>query len=133
MIDNFIYPHRNGETTIPEVSLDEFSYYWFDGVARGENWKQIGDRMIAVTGEYADRVVGLVAVTMLFDIKKVITDGTQERNRATMIAQPETIGYDLDKCEGVWYGPVHMPNLSDDLIPSMAAVEDYKQWKRFHP
>lgn len=127
------YSHRNGETTIPELAPNEFTYYWFDGIAHRENWQQIGGHMIIVTGQETDRVIGLVVVAMMLDIKKFVTDGVEQRNRAVMIAEPETDGYDLAKCEGRWWGPVHVPPLSDDMLPSMAAVEDYELFKRFHP
>lgn len=133
MIENFIYPHRNGEMTLPELSEREFSHYWFDGIAHYENWRGAGE-MIVVTGGGTDRVIGLVVVAMMIDIKRPLKapDGSYIHNRATMIAEPETTGYDLDRCVGRWWGPVHVPRLSDDMFPSMAAVEDYELWKQFY-
>lgn len=127
------YSHRNGETTPPELAPKEFSYYWFDGIAHYENWQQIGEHMIVVTGQRTDRVIGLVVVAMMLDTKRFITDGVERWNRATMIAKNETEGYDLAKCDGQWWGPVSLPPLSDDMLPSFAAVEDYELFKRFRP
>jgi hypothetical protein len=127
------YSHRNGETEPPELAENEFSFYWFDGVAHYENWHKRGE-LVVVVSEAADRVVGLVVVAMLLDMKRPLqVEGRYIHNRATMIAEPETMGYDLDKCKGKWYGPVHVPPLSDDLIPSTAAVMDYAQWEKFYP
>lgn len=129
-----IYGHRNGETTPPELAENEFSYYWFDGVAHYEDWQKRGE-LVVVTGKHKDRVLGLVVVAMLIDMKRPLKTETGRyiHNHATMIAEPETNGYDLDKCEGKWWGPVSLPPLSDDLIPSMAAVLDYETWRQFQP
>lgn len=128
-----VFAKRNGETTPPELAKNEFTFYWFDGVAHYEDWKKKGD-LVVVTGKHADRVVGLVVVAMMIDMKHPLKSGTGflERNHPTMIAVPETAGYDLDKCEGRWWGPVHVPSLSHDLIPTTAAVMDYKEWKKFY-
>lgn len=131
---DFLYASRNGETTIPEVSPTSFEYYWFDGKASYEEWRQMGNRTVMVTGVHTDRVVGLVVVMMGIDIKKTIMDQKIERTKPLMIAEIETMGYDLETCEGVWYGPVHMPLKSDadDLFPSMAAIIDYEEWLKFY-
>ncbi len=123
------YAHRNGETQPPELEADEFSYYFFDGIAHYENWRGQGS-MIVVTGQGRDRVKGLVFVAMLPDIKHPARDehGQLLWNRATMIAIPETAGYDLEKCEGQWWGPVHVPFASDDLLVSMADMVDADEW-----
>lgn len=128
------YSHRNGESEPPELAEDEFSHYWFDGVAHYENWHKRGD-LILVTGKGADRVVGLVIVAKMIDMKRPIrtAEGHALRTHNTMIAEPETVGYDLEKCEGKWWGPVSVPPLSDDLIPSTAAVMDYAEWVEFYP
>jgi hypothetical protein len=128
------YTHRNGETQPPELAENEFSHYWFDGVAHYEDWTKRGE-LIVVTGKGADRVVGLVIVAKMIDMKRPVRLDTGQfvRNHSTMIAEPETAGYDLDKCEGKWWGPVSIPKLSDDLIPSTAAVTDYKEWLKFYP
>lgn len=132
-MNDFVYPHRNGETTPPELSPDEFSWYWFDGVAHYEDWKGTGN-MIVVTGKHAHRVKGLVIVAMLIDVKHPVRDenGHAICNCATMVAEPETMGYRLDKCEGKWWGPVNLPPLSGDEMFSTAFIEDYEEWKKFH-
>lgn len=82
-----------------------------------------------------ERVIGLVVVAMMIDMKhslKTVT-GRFIQNRATMIAEPETAGYDLDKCEGTWWGPVHVPKLSDSMIPNTARVMDYGEYLEFYP
>lgn len=128
------YSHRNGETEPPVLAENDFTHYWFDGVAHYENWTRRGD-LVVVTGNGADRVVGLVIVAMLLDMKRPLksADGHYLYNRPTMIAEPETAGCDLAQCKGRWWGPVHVPLLSDDLMPSTAAVLDYEEWKRFQP
>jgi hypothetical protein len=130
-VTEHIYSHRNGETTPPDCK--EWEWYWFDGIAHYENWTAKGN-LVTVTGTGTHRVIGLVVVAMMLDSKHPLKDekGRYVHNRPTMIAQIESNGYDLDKCEGRWHGPVHMPQLSDDIIPSTAAIEDYEVWKRFH-
>lgn len=124
-MNDYQYTHRNGETTPPELAPDEFTYYWFDGIAHYENWTKTGE-LVLVTGSGTDRVVGLVIVAMMIDIRHPKRDATGGflRDRAAMIPEPEHGGYDLAECEGKWWGPVHVPPLSDDMLPSMAAVED---------
>lgn len=123
------YTKRNGETEPPQLEPDEWSWYLFDGIAHYENWRRTGN-MIVVTGHGKDRVKGLVAVAMMMDIKHPAKDerGRHVRNRATMYAEPETVGYDLDKCEGQWWGPVSVPFTSDDLLAGMATVVDADEW-----
>lgn len=130
MTNDFIYPYRNGEKTLPELTADEWSFYWFDGVAGYDNWMRKGN-LIVVTGEHKDRVIGLVIVAMFFDEKHPSKDARSSylRNRAVMFAEPETRAYDLAKCEGRWWGPVHVPRMHDDMLFSMAAVMDYESWK----
>lgn len=131
MITEFVYTHRNGETVAPELAENDWTYYWFDGVAHYENWTGRGD-LTVVTGTGADRVVGLVIVAMMIDMKrpKREANGRPIHSRATMIAEVETTGYDLEKCEGKWFGPVYVPKLSDDIMSSWAAVMDYETWKQ---
>jgi len=128
------YAHRNGETIPPELTKDEFSWYWFDGIAHYEDWQQRG-KLTVVTGKHTNRVAGLVVVAMMLNMKhpKTTATGDYVRDHAVMIAEPETNGYDLDKCEGRWWGPVSVPHLSDDILISAAMVEDYEEWKKFYP
>lgn len=132
--DAHVYAHRNGETAVPELAENAFDYYWFDGTARYEEWHQRSN-LVVVTGEKKDRVIGLVIVAMMVDMKHPLRDerGHFILNRPTMIATPETLGYDLNTCEGRFWGPVHMPPISQDMIPRFAAVMDYEQWVRFQP
>lgn len=104
-----VYSHRNGETDPPEVTPDDFCYYWFQGDADYENWEQRGEKMIMITGVGTDRVEGLVAVTMTIDLKKSILEGCLERTRSVMLTEPESLGYDLEMCHGRWWGPVIPP------------------------
>lgn len=125
------YSHRNGETTPPELAPDEFSHYWFDGIAHYDNWEGRG-QLVVITGGGTDRVIGLVVVAKVIDLKHpVATSNGYVRTRSAMIPEPEHGGYDLDRCEGRWWGPVSLPPLSGDMLPSTAAVEDYELFKRF--
>lgn len=47
------YTHRNGETEPPELAENEFSHYWFDGIAHYENWHARGG--MAVVRVYITR------------------------------------------------------------------------------
>lgn len=129
---DFVYPHRNGETTPPELVEDDWAYYWFDGIAHYENWTRRGD-LVVVTGKGADRVEGLVVVAKMPDAKHPKFDAHKKiiNSRAAMMAEVESVGYDLDKCKGRWWGPVHVPELSGDILSSWAAVLDYEEWKEY--
>lgn len=102
------YSHRNGESEPPEVSPDEFSRYWFQGEADYENWEQRG-KMIVPRGGGTDDIADLVYVTMGMDFKRIVKDGDRSRCRPIMLPYPEHAGYDLGKCRGRWWGPVHVP------------------------
>ena len=127
------WTERNYDTTPPEIKEGELKWFWFEGVARYEDWEKHGN-LVVVTRQRADRVVGLVCVMMMLDMKHPKKDarGGYIYDRATMFAEPETGGYDLHRCEGVWCGPVDVPRFKEDILLTLADVEDYDEWKRFN-
>lgn len=130
------WAERNGEATPPELNGKPWKWFWFDGIASCDNWTQRG-KLIVVTSVYTVRVLGLVGIMLAPDHKypKHDEQGRLVFDVPTMIAEPETMGYELTRCKGKWYGPVGVPTWSDEFMPTLATVMEYdsEQWSIEQP
>jgi len=121
------WAERNEDTTPPEIGPDDvWKWFWFDGIASCDNWTQRG-KLVVVTSVYTVRVMGLVCVMLAPNLKypKYDKQGHLVFDIPTMIAQPETMGYELTRCRGKWSGPVDVPTWSDNFMPTLATVMEY--------